>query len=71
MIVSITIHVRFGGESFDFNGSHIDVGEMSTDTQVKSAVATQLNVEPTKLSNFYVDRTTPGTITVRPEAVFG
>jgi hypothetical protein len=65
------LHIRFDGRSFDIPLSDLDVGLMSSDTDVKRALAGYLNVPEVKLRDYTVDRHETGNLTVRPEAVFG
>lgn len=64
------IHIRYEGRSWDIPLNDLDVGVLSTDEQVRTAVATHLNVPLAKLRGFAVDEAT-GELTLRPEAVFG
>jgi hypothetical protein len=65
------IHIRFEGRSSDIPQSELDIGEASTDDQIRQAVATHLGVPPNKLLAFALDKTANGNITLRPEAQFG
>lgn len=66
------IHVRYEGRSWDIPLNQVDVGVQSTDEQVRSAVAGHLGVPVNKLRTFNIDRNaTTGSLTLRPEAVFG
>lgn len=65
------IHIRFEGKSQDIPVSELDIGRASTDEQIKSAVASFLDVETEKLENYVIVRHKNGNYTVRPEAVFG
>jgi len=66
------IHVRYEGQSWDFPLNELDVGDQSTDQQVREAVALRLNAPAAKLRNFAIDRNrATGEMTLRPEAVFG
>ena len=65
------VHVRFGGRSFDVPLSVLDVGVGSHDGDVKAALARHLEVHPSRLLDYVVDRHGNGNMTVRPEAVFG
>lgn len=65
------VHVRFEGRSWDIPCSDLDVGTLSSDEQVRAALAAYLRVEPRKLAAYVVERHTNGSLTVRPEAVFG
>jgi len=65
------IHIRFEGESQDIPVSRLDIGQTSTDEQIKDAVAGFLDVETEKLENYVLVRHKNKNYTVRPEAVFG
>jgi hypothetical protein len=65
------LHIRFEGRSFDIPLSDLDVGAMSSDMDVKRALAGYLNVPEAKFRDYVVDRHETGNLTVRPEAVFG
>lgn len=66
------LHIRYEGASYDYPLSQFDTGILAGDTEVKQAVATNLNVPVEKLRNYEVDRNTDtGDITLRPNAVFG
>ena len=65
------LHIRFNGRSFDIPLSDLDVGAMSSDAQIKAALAQYLEVSELKLLHYVVDRHDTGNLTVRPEAVFG
>jgi hypothetical protein len=67
-----TLHVRYEGESADIPLSEIDLGDLSTDAQIREAAARHLNAPLAKLAGFVVDKNTEtGDITLRPQAVFG
>lgn len=65
------VHVRFEGRSWAIALAVLDLGEMSTDTEVRTALARYLEVPPTRLAPYVVERHANGNITLRPEAVFG
>lgn len=64
MEVSLTLN----GSNQSFDGEVIDVGELSTDGQVLSALSKETNED---LSGFVVDRLSSDVIKVRPQASFG
>ena len=68
---SPVLHIRFDGRSFDIPLSDLDVGSMSSNEEVKRALAGYLNVPEAKFRDYTVDRHDTGNLTVRPEAVFG
>ncbi len=65
------VHVRFEGRSLDAPLSEFDLGLMPTEAQIKAAVARWLGVPVARLHDYVVDRHETGSLTVRPEAVFG
>jgi len=66
------LHIRYDGRSYDVEQNLLDIGEVSSDEQILSAVTAHLNLESGKLSYMHVERNrATGDITVRPEAVFG
>jgi len=65
------LHIRFEGRSFDIPLSDLDVGTLTSDADVKRALAGYLNAPVEKFRDYVVDRHETGNMTVRPEAVFG
>lgn len=66
------VHIRYDGRSYTVPASDLDIGVYSTDEQVRAAVATHLGVPSAKLFSFAIDRNQDnGSLTLRPEAVFG
>jgi len=65
------VHVRFAGRSFDVPFSSLDLGDTSSDAQIKRSLAGHLEVVESRLNDYVVDRHTNGNVTLRPEAVFG
>ena len=66
-----TLHVRFEGRSHDIRFEVLDIGELSSDRDVRQALAAYMNVPVARLRGYVVERHANGNITVRPEAVFG
>ncbi len=65
------LHIRFEGSSFDVPLSDMDIGAMSSNEEIKRALAEYLTVPDIKFRDYTVDRHDTGNLTVRPEAVFG
>ena len=65
------IHIRYEGKSHDIPVAEFDIGQASTDNQIKAAVANFLEVEVDKLENYVVEHHENGNFTIRTEAVFG
>ena len=65
------VHVRFAGRSFDVSLNTLDLGYGADDGDVKQTLARHLEVHPTRLRDYVVDRHGNGNLTLRPEAVFG
>lgn len=70
-IAEAVLHVRFDGRSLDVPLDGLDVGQFSSDGEIKRALARYLEVPEAKLRDYVVDRHETGNLTVRPEAVFG
>lgn len=64
------LHLRYDGNSIDMSLSELDLGDLSTDTEVRAAVAESQDVPVSKLAGYVVDRN-DGDITLRPQATFG
>lgn len=65
------LHVRFEGTSRDIPCSELDVGALSSDNDVRAALAAYLDVPAGKFAAYVIERHDNGNITVRPEATFG
>lgn len=65
------VHIRFEGRSWDILCHDLDVGPMSTDDQVRRALANYFDVALGKFRAYVIERHENGNMTVRPEAVFG
>ena len=65
------LHIRFEGRSVDIPLGDLDVGPMSSDNDLKQAVARYLDVPVDRFRHYIVDRHETGNLTIRPEAVFG
>ena len=65
------LHIRFDGKSADIPLGDLDVGRVSSDSDIKLAIARYLDVPVEKFLHYVVDRHETGNLTVRPEAVFG
>ena len=65
------IHIRFEGRSQDIPQGNLDIGQASSDAEIKRALGQYLEVPQARLRDYVIDRHETGNITVRPEAVFG
>lgn len=65
------VHIRYLGRSYSIPMPALDLGSLSSDRDVRWAVARYLGVPDSKLAPYVVERHTNGNFTVRPEAVFG
>lgn len=65
------VHIRFDGRSLDVPQGDLDVGQASSDNEIKRVLAGYLNVSQDRLRDYVIDRHETGNMTVRPEAVFG
>lgn len=68
---ALLLHIRFDGKSADIPLGDLDVGRVSSDGDIKLAVARYLDVPVEKFRHYVVDRHETGNLTIRPEAVFG
>ena len=66
-----TIRVRFGAHRVDLPWVEVDFSRISTDRQVRRAVADALGVPAADLAGAAVDRHPNGNMTVRPGGPFG
>jgi hypothetical protein len=65
------VHIRFEGRSQDIPLSAVDMGGMSSDQDIRRAVARYLDVPEKRFAPYVVERHPNGNMTVRPQAVFG
>lgn len=66
------LHVRVEGRSWDIPLAELDIGEGSTDNQIRNSAANWLGIPEQKLRSYAVDRNAAtNSLTLRPEAVFG
>ncbi len=65
------IHVRFEGRSRDISFADLDIGDLSSDRDVRNAVAHYFDVQARKFTSYVIERHDNGNMTIRPEAVFG
>ena len=49
-------HLRFEGNSWDVTCADLDVGDLSSDAHISQQFARHLDVPPSKLANYVVDR---------------
>jgi hypothetical protein len=70
--VAPQLHIRVEGRSHDIPLAELDIGDRSTDEQIRAAAADHLGIPIGKLRAFAVDRdAATGELTMRPPAVFG
>ncbi len=65
------VHIRFEGRSFDVPQHDLAIALISSDGEVKRALARHLEIAETRFRDYVIDRHETGNLTVRPEAVFG
>ncbi len=65
------VHVRFEGESANIEFGRLDIGDRSSDDEVRAALARYFDVPARKFAAYVIERHANGNLTVRPEAVFG
>ncbi len=66
-----TIHVRFDGRSYDLAPADLGVPVDAPDADIHEALARHFDVARQTFRAFVVERHRNGSVTVRPEAVFG
>ena len=64
------LHLMFDGRSYDATFDLLDIGELSSDAEVREAASRFFEVPGSKLTAYSVDRS-GGNITLRPQAEFG
>lgn len=66
------LHLTFQSNSYDIDMVDLDIGDLSTDDEIRRAVANHLSQPVSKFSVLRVERNAEtGDITMRPEASFG
>jgi len=66
------VHIMFDGRSYDATFADLDIGDLSSDAEVREKVAAHLEAPAGKLAEYAIDRNDEtGDITLRPQAVFG
>ena len=65
------VHIRFEGRSRDLGLRELDIGQMSSDGQIRQALANYFDVPARRFRAYVIERHENGNMTVRPEAVFG
>jgi len=65
------LHIRYEGRSYDLPLADLDLGVLSTDEDVRAALAGYLGASERVLKHYVIERHENGNMTVRPEAVFG
>jgi hypothetical protein len=66
-----TIHVRHDGRSYDFTPAQLGVPADAADVDVHEALARHFDTARHAFRAYVVERHRNGSLTVRPEAVFG
>ena len=65
------LHFMFGGRTYDIDLNDLDVGNGSTDGQIRQAVAEHQQIPLGKVQAYEVDRLPTGNLNLRPPATFG
>lgn len=65
------LHVRFDGRSWDMPLNSLTLDAKANDVEIRAALARHLDIAPTKLQFYVIERHANGNLTLRPEAVFG
>lgn len=67
----MTIHVRRDGRSTDLTAEQLGIDVRASDTEIRRAVARDLDVALEAIEALVVDRRPSGDVVLRPEAVYG
>ncbi|MEK7469746.1 MAG: hypothetical protein AAB074_20425 [Planctomycetota bacterium] len=67
----VRFHVRFDGRSYDLEPSQLGVAVDAADVDIHEALARHFDVARQTFRAYVVERHRNGSVTVRPEAVFG
>lgn len=66
------LHIRYNGTSHDIDFAEVDLGDISSDADIRAAAARYLEQPVEKLNGFQIDKNTEsGDVTLRPQAIFG
>jgi hypothetical protein len=65
------LHVRYEGRSFDLDFKELGLHDNASDGQIKSRLASFLEIPQSNLNQYTVDRRPNGNWVVHPEAVYG
>lgn len=65
------VHIRFQGRSYQLEAAQLDISALSSDQEIRQALAQYFEVPVAKLAAYVIERHENGNMTVRPEAVFG
>ena len=71
IITARMLHVTIGGESHDLAITDLDIGDASSDADIKSAVSEHFSIPASKLQAHEIVRHENGNLTIQPPASFG
>ena len=67
-----TLHIRHEGRSVDVRMEDVDLGDLSSEQEIRQAAAGYLGQPVEKFNAMTIDRNADtGDITMRPQAIFG
>lgn len=67
-----TLHIRHEGRSVDVRMEDVDLGDLSSEQEVRQAAATYFGQPVEKFNAMMIERNQEtGDITMRPQAIFG
>jgi hypothetical protein len=66
-----TVHVRYDGRSYDLTFAELGIRPEAPDVDVHEALARRFDAARGSFRDHVVERHRNGSLTVRPEAVFG
>jgi len=65
------LHIRYQGRTHEWPLRDFDIGNLSTDEDIKAVAISQLEIPPAKIRDYEVERPASGDIVIRPPALFG
>lgn len=65
------IQVRFDGRSYFIPATDVNINTRADDQAIRQAMAAYFGVAPDRFAFYVVERYVNGSMTVRPEVVFG
>ena len=65
------VHVRFDGRSYDIQERELGLKTGLSEREIKRRIASHLDINVERLTDYVVDWVADGNLIIRPEAVYG